>query len=146
MERYIIILYIWRMLNSVDGGAKGKYISHIRRGRECQIPCINHHSPSPKACHSPSTRPAIFYTLSRYIFETCCKVEIFKRRLDTYNFVHHPRRTTGLELYSSARADSSSIIDKGKCLNAHWPSQEEVFGDADSPSRRGCAYNITGLQ
>ena len=50
-ERYTII-YMWRILegqvpciNSLDSGAKVKSIWHIRRGRECQIPSINHHTP-----------------------------------------------------------------------------------------------------
>ena len=46
------IINIWRMLkrqvpciNCLNGGANVKFIWHIRRGSECQIPCINHHSP-----------------------------------------------------------------------------------------------------
>ena len=31
-------------------------------------------------------------------------------------------------------------------LNAHWPSQLEVFGDTDSPSRRGCADRLQRYQ
>ena len=32
-------------INSLDGGAKVKSIWHIRRGRECKIPSIKHHTP-----------------------------------------------------------------------------------------------------
>ena len=44
------------------------------------------------------------------------------------------------------RADSNSVLDMAKFVNAHWPSQVEVFGDGDSPSRRGCAYSVAGVQ
>ena len=76
-ERYTTI-YIWRMLegqvpciNSMDGGAKVKSIWHIRRGRECQIPCINHHSPRNIPALKHATLPArgqqLFNTLPRDI-------------------------------------------------------------------------------
>ena len=94
-ERYTII-YIWRMLegkvpciNSLDGGAKVKSIWHIRRGRECQIPCINHHSPRNIQALKHATLPVrgqqLFNTLPRDIRNmTGCKVDMFKRRLDKY--------------------------------------------------------------
>ena len=65
-ERHTII-YIWRMLegqvpciNSLDSGAKVKSIWHIRHGRECQIPFINHHSQRNIQAYSASMRPANF--------------------------------------------------------------------------------------
>ena len=66
---------------------------------------------------------------------TGCKVDIFKRRQDTYpsTIIDEPHV---LGYTAQRRADSNSVLDMGKFLNAHWPSQVEVFGDGDSPSRR----------
>ena len=44
------------------------------------------------------------------------------------------------------RADLNSILHMGKFVDAHWPSQVEVFGEVDSPSRRGRAYSVAGVQ
>ena len=90
------IIYIWRMLegqvpciNSLDSGAKVKSIWHIRRGRDCQIPCINHHSPRNIQALKHATLAVrgqqLFNTLPRDIRNmTGCKVDMFKRRLDKY--------------------------------------------------------------
>ena len=66
---------------------------------------------------------------------TGCKVDIFKRRQDTYpsTILDEPHV---LGYTAQRRSDSNSVLDMGKFPNAHWPSQVEVFGDADSPSRR----------
>ena len=76
-ERYTII-YIWRMLegqvpclNSLDGGAKVTSIWHIRRGRECKIPCITRHTPRNIQALKNATLPVrgqqLFNTLPRDI-------------------------------------------------------------------------------
>ena len=155
-ERYTII-YIWRMLegqvpciNSLDGGAKVKSIWHIRRGRECQIPCINHHSPRNIQALKHATLPVrgqqLFNTLPRDIRNmTGCKVDMFKRRLDKY-LSTIPDEPQVLGYTAQRRADSNSVLHMAKFVNAHWPSQVEVFGAGDSPSRRGCAYSDAGAQ
>ena len=155
-ERYTII-YIWRMLegqvpciNSLDGGAKVKSIWHIRRGRECQIPCINHHSPRNIQALKHATLPVrgqqLFNTLPRDIRNmTGCKVDMFKRRLDKY-LSTIPDEPQVLGYTAQRRADSNSVLHMAKFVNAHWPSQVEVFGAGDSPSRRGCAYSVAGAQ
>ena len=155
-ERYTII-YIWRMLegqvpciNSLDGGANVKSIWHIKRGRECQIPCINHHSPRNIQALKHATLPVrgqqLFNTLPRDIRNmTGCKVDMFKRRLDKY-LSTIPDEPQVLGYTTQWRADSNSVLQMAKFVNAHWPSQVEVFGAGDSPSRRGCAYSIAGAQ
>ena len=101
---------------------------------------------SPEACYSPSTRPATFNTLPRDIRNmTGCKVDTFKRRLDNY-LSTIPDEPQVLGYTAQRRADSNSVLDMAKFVNAHWPSQVEVFGDGDSPSRRGCAYSVAGVQ
>ena len=149
-ERYTII-YIWRMLegqvpclNSLDGGAKVTSIWHIRRGRECKIPCITHHAPRNIQALKHATLPVrgqqLFNILPRDIRNmTDCKVDIFKRRFDTF-LSTIPDEPQVLGYTAQRRADSNSILHMGKFADAHWPSQVEVFGEADSPSRRGCAY------
>ena len=153
-ERYTII-YIWRMLegqvpclNSLDGGAKVTSIWHIRRGRECKIPCIARHTPRNIQALKHATLPVrgqqLFNTLPRDIRNmTDCKVDIFKRRLDKY-LSTIPDEPQVLGYTAQRRADSNSILHMGNGL--HWPSQVEVFGEADSPSRRGCAYSVAGVQ
>ena len=86
-ERYTII-YIWRMLegqvpyiNSLDGGAKVKSIWHIRCGRECKIPCINHHSPRNIQALKHATLPVrgqqLFNTLLLlHLFPLLCGVDV----------------------------------------------------------------------
>ena len=155
-ERYTII-YIWRMLegqvpclNSLDGGAKVTSIWHIRRGRECKIPCISRHTPRNIQALKHATLPVrgqqLFNTLPRDIRNmTDCKVDIFKRRLDKY-LSTIPDEPQVLGYTAQRRADSNSILHMGKFADAHWPSQVEVFGEADSPSRRGCAYSVAGVQ
>ena len=155
-ERYTII-YIWRILegqvpciNSLDGGAKVKSIWHIRRGRECQIPSINHHTPRNIQALKHATLPVrgqqLVNTLPRDIRNmTGCKVDTFKRRLDNY-LSTIPDEPQVLGYTAQRRADSNSVLDMAKFVNAHWPSQVEVFGDGDSPSRRGCAYSVAGVQ
>ena len=155
-ERYTII-YIWRMLegqvpclNSLDGGAKVTSIWHIRRGRECKIPCITRHTPRNIQALKHATLPVrgqqLFNTLPRDIRNmTDCKVDIFKRRLDKY-LSTIPDEPQVLGYTAQRRADSNSILHMGKFADAHWPSQVEVFGEADSPSRRGCAYSVAGVQ
>ena len=76
---------------------------------------------------------------------TDCKVDIFMRRLDKYRSTI-PDESQILGYTAQRRADSNSILHMGKFLNAHWSSQVEVFGDADSASRRGCAYSLAGVQ
>ena len=78
-------------MNSLDGGVKVKSIWHIRHGRECQIPCINHHSPRNIQALKHATLPVrgqhLFNTLLRDIRNmTGCNVDMFKRteRLDKY--------------------------------------------------------------
>ena len=56
--------------------------------------------------------------------------------------VHHESQVAGYT--AQRRADSNGILHMGNFVNAHW--QVEVFGEADSPSRRGCAYSVTGAQ
>ena len=69
---------------------------------------------------------------------------IFKRRLDKY-LSTIPDEPHILGYTAQRRADSNSILDMwGKFLNAHWPSQVEVFGDL--PSGRGCANSVAGVQ
>ena len=155
-ERYTII-YIWRILegqvpciNSLDGGAKVKSIWHIRRGRECQIPSLNHHTPRNIQALKHATLPGRgqqhFNTLPRDIRNmTGCKVDMFKRRLDNY-LSTIPDEPQVLGYTAQRRADSDSVLDMAKFVNAHWPSQVKVFGDGDSPSRRGCAYSVAGVQ
>ena len=155
-ERYTII-YIWRMLegqvpclNSLDGGAKVTSIWHIRRGRECKIPCITRHTPRNIQALKHATLPVrgqqLFNTLPRDIRNmTDCKVDIFKRSLDKY-LSTIPDEPQILGYTAQRRADSNSILHMGKFADAHWPSQVEVFGEADSPSRRGCAYSVAGVQ
>ena len=65
---------------------------------------------------------------------TGCKVDIFKRRQDTYpsTILDEPHV---LGYTAQRRSDSNSVLDMGKFVNAHWPSQVEVFGDADSPKQ-----------
>ena len=133
-------------INSLDGGAKVKSIWHIRRGRECKIPCINHHSPRNIQAlkhASSSTRPAT-YTLPRDIRNmTGCKVDMLKRRLDKY-LSTIPDEPQVLGYTAQRRADSNSVLHMPKFVNAHWPSQVEVFGDGDSPSRRGWLTALPG--
>ena len=155
-ERYTII-YIWRMLegqvpclNSLDGGAKVTSIWHIRRGRECKIPCITRHTPRNIQALKHATLPVrgqqLFNILPRDIRNmTDCKVDIFKRRLDKF-LSTIPDETQVLGYTAQRRADSNSILHMGKFADAHWPSQVEVFGEADSPSRRGCAYSVAVVQ
>ena len=73
------------------------------------------------------------------------KVDIFKRRLDKYmSTIPDEPQVLG---YTAQRiADSNSIHVIGTFLDARWPSQVEVFGEADSPSRRGCAYSVAEVQ
>ena len=155
-ERYTII-YIWRMLegqvpciNSLYGGAKVKSIWHIRNGRECQIPCINHHSPRNIQALKHATLPVrgqeLFNTLPRDIRNmTGCKVDMFKRRLDKY-ISNIPDEPQVLGYTAQQRADSKNVLHMAKFLNANWPSQVEVFGDGGSPSKRGCVYTFAGAQ
>ena len=75
---------------------------------------------------------------------TGCKVDLFKRRLDKY-LSTIPDEPQVLGYTAQRRADSNSVLHMGKFVNAHWPSQVEVFGDADSPCRRGCAYSVAGV-
>ena len=51
-----------------------------------------------------------------------------------------------LEYTAQQGVDSNSVLGTGKFVNAHWPSQVDVFGAVDSPSRRGCAYSVAGVQ
>ena len=69
-----------------------------------------------------------------------CKVDIFKRRLDKYMSTIQDEPQV-LTYTAQRRAGSNSILDMGKFLNAHWPLEVEVFGDADSPSRRISSKN-----
>ena len=70
-----------------------------------------------------------------------CKVDIFKRRLDTYiSTIPDEPQVQGYT--AQRRADSNSILHMGKFADTHWPSQVEVFGEADSPSRRGCRGTV----
>ena len=73
------------------------------------------------------------------------KVDIFKRRLDKF-LSTIPDEPQVLGYTAQRRADSNSSLHMGKFADAHWPSQVEVFGEADSPSRRGCAYSVAGVQ
>ena len=76
---------------------------------------------------------------------TGCKVDMFKRRLDKY-LSTIPDEPQVLGYTAQRRADSNSVLHMAKFVNAHWPSQVEVFGAGDSPSRRGCAYSVAGAQ
>ena len=76
---------------------------------------------------------------------TGCKVDMFKRRLDTY-LSTIPDEPQVLGYTAQRRADSNSVLHMAKFVNAHWPSQVEVFGAGDSPSRIGCAYSVAGAQ
>ena len=76
---------------------------------------------------------------------TDCKVDIFKRSLDKY-ISTIPDEPLVLGYTAQRRADSNSILHMGKFADGHWPSQVEVFGEADSPSRRGCACSVAGVQ
>ena len=88
----------------------------------------------------------LFNTLPRDIRNmTGCKVDTFKRRLDNY-LSTIPDEPQVLGYTAQRRANSNSVLDMAKFVNAHWPSQVEVFGDGDSPSRRGCAYSVAGVQ
>ena len=72
-------------------------------------------------------------------------MDIFKRRLDKY-LSTIPDEPQVLGYTAQRRADLNSVLDMGKFVNAHWPSQVDVFGDGDLPSRRGCAYSDAGVQ
>ena len=61
---------------------------------------------------------------------TDCKVDIFKRRLDKY-LSTIPDEPQVLGYTAQRRADSNSILHMGKFAYAHWPSQVEVFGEAE---------------
>ena len=102
-------------------------IWHIRRGRECQIPSINHHTPRNIQALKHATLPArgqqLFNTLPRDIRNmTGCKVDTFKRRLDNY-LSTIPDEHQVLGYTAKRRADSNSVLDLAKFVNAHWPSQ-----------------------
>ena len=130
-ERYTII-YIWRMLegqvprlNSLDGGAKVTSIWHIRRGRECKIPCITRHTPRNIQALKHATLPVrgqqLFNTLPRDIRNmTDGKVDIFKRSLDKYlSTISDEPQVLGYT--AQRRADSNSILHMGKF--AVWRSR-----------------------
>ena len=140
------IIYIWRMLegqvpciNSLRGGAN--VIWHIRRGRECQIPCINHHSPRNIQALKHATLPVrgqlLFNTLLRDTRNmTGCKVDMFKRRLDNY-LSTIPDETQVLGYTAQRRADLNSFWTleslsmptghlKWKCLVPEIRPAEEV--------------------
>ena len=70
---------------------------------------------------------------------------IFKRRPDKYRFTR-PDEPHASGYTAQRRADLNSILHLGKFVNANWPSQVEGFGEADSPSRIGWAYGLSGVQ
>ena len=109
----------------------------------------NLHSPRNIQALKDATLPVLveqrYNTLPRGIRNmTACKVDIIKRRLDKY-LSTIPGEPQVLGYAAQQRAGSNNILDMGKFLNAHWPSQVEVFGDADSPSGRGYTYHIVGV-
>ena len=130
-----------------------------RRGRQfemcswiriLQIPCINHHTPRNIQALKHATFPVrdqqLFNTLPRDIRNmTGCKVDIFKRRSDKY-LSTIPDEPQVLGYTAQRSTDSNSILHMGKFVNAYLPSQVKVFGEADSSSRRGCAYSVAGVQ
>ena len=135
-------------INSLDGGAKVKSIWHIRRGRECQIPGINHHTPRNIQALEHATLPVrgqhLFNTLPRDIRNmTGCKVDMFKRRLDNY-LSTIPDEPQVLGYTAQRRADSNSVLDMAKFVNAHWPSQVEVFGDEIRPAEEVALTALPG--
>ena len=72
-------------------------------------------------------------------------MDMFKRQLDKY-LSTIPEEPKVLGYTAQRRADSNSVLHMAKFVNAHWPSQVEVFGAEDSPSRRDCAYSVAGAQ
>ena len=71
--------------------------------------------------------------------------DTLKRTMSRLNSSYNNRRSLSwINPYQTQH--SKTILDMAKFLNAHWPSQVEVFGEADSPSRRGCAYSFDGVQ
>ena len=78
-------------LNSLDGGAKVTSIWHIRRGRECKIPCITRHIPRNIQALKNATLPVrgqqqqLFNTLPRDIRNmTDCKVDLREASISIY--------------------------------------------------------------
>ena len=74
------------------------------------------------------------------------KVDQLKKRLDRYIMYTIQDEPRVLGYTAQQRTDPNSILHMGKFVNAHWPSQVEVFGDADPPSRRGCAHSVARAQ
>ena len=60
-------------------------------------------------------------------------MDTFKRRLDNY-LSTIPDEPQVLGYTAQRRADSNSVLDMAKFVNAHWPSQVEVFGDEIRPA------------
>ena len=77
---------------------------------------------------------------------TGCKVDMCKRRLDKY-LSTIPDEPQVLGYTAQRRADSNSVLQMAKFVNAYWPSQVEVFGDRDSPQlQKILCYSVAGAQ
>ena len=125
------------------------YLAHQtwkRMSNSMYQPSLPKKYPALKHVTLPVRGQKLFNTLPRDIRNmTGCKMDMFKRRLDKYMSTI-PDEPQVLGYTAQRRADSNSVLHMAKFVNAHWPSQVEVFGAGDSPSRRVCAYSVAGLQ
>ena len=128
------------------------YLAHQTWKRMSNPICINHHSPRNIQALKHATLPVrgqqCFNALARDIRNmTGCKVDMCSR--DGSINICPPSQTNHMQVLgytAQRRADSNSVLHMAKFVNAHWPSQVEVFGAGDSPSRRGCAYSVARVR
>ena len=152
-ERYTII-YVWKMLeekvpNLYDGQGNEKIRSkwHVRRGRECVIPSINHRSKGRflalRHASLPIKGQQLFNKMPANIRNISnCSVDTFKYHLDKYlRSVPDEPQIQGYT--AQRRCESNSLIDMVKFAEAHSMPLVEVSGTSRlEPDSDGCAYSV----